>query len=87
MIGLGSGNNGELTFLDIISLISFVVGLQNLELNITQNDIQEQTNEINDTADKRVNRLLSEIHSHLEAQDKKIDDIWRYIHENHQKTE
>lgn len=86
MNGLGSGDHGEFTFLDIISLISFFIGLQNLDLNISQNDLQSQTNEINDIADKRVNRLLSEIHSHLEMQDKKIDDIWRLMNESHKET-
>lgn len=70
---MGSGLNGEWTFLDIITLISFVIGLQNLEMNIDQNDMQEQTKEINQTADERVNKLLNEIHSHLKEQDKKLD--------------
>lgn len=70
---MGNGINGEWTFLDIITLISFVIGLQNLEMNIDQNDMQSQTKEINQTADKRVNKLLNEIHAHLEEQDKKLD--------------
>lgn len=65
--------NTEWSFLDIITLISFVIGLQNLEMNIDQNDMQSQTKEINQTADERVNRLLNEIHSHLKEQDKKLD--------------
>ena len=72
---MGSGTNGEWTFLDIVTLISFVIGLENLEMNITQNDVQEQTKEINKTADERVDRLLGEIHSHLEMQDKKLNEI------------
>ena len=79
MNGLGSGNSGEWTFLDIVTLISFVIGLQNLEMNITQNDMQEQTQTINNTADERVNRILKEIHSHLEMQDEKIDTILKYL--------
>lgn len=70
---MGNGINGEWTFLDIITLISFVIGLQNLEMNIDQNDMQSQTKEINQTADRRVNKLLNEIHAHLEEQDKKLD--------------
>ena len=79
MNGLGSGNSGEWTFLDIVTLISFVIGLQNLEMNITQNDMQEQTQTINNTVDERVNHILKEIHSHLEMQDKKIDTILKYL--------
>ena len=33
---LGSGNNGELTALDWIGIISFMIGLQNLDLNVSQ---------------------------------------------------
>ena len=43
MSGLGSGDNGEFTFLDIISIISFCVGLQNLDLNLQQEDLDNQT--------------------------------------------
>lgn len=75
MNGLGSGVNGEFTFLDIISLISFAIGIQNLDMNITQNDMQSQTKDINKTADERVNKILNEIHSHLQTQDKKLDFI------------
>lgn len=70
-MNIGSGQNGEWTFLDIISLVSFFVGLQNLDMNITQEDVQA-------TADK----ILKEIHSHLEMQDKKIDKILEVLHEN-----
>lgn len=61
---LGSAPNGEMTFLDIISLMSFFVGIQNLDMNITQEDVQN-------TADQ----ILREIHSHLEQQDEKINQI------------
>lgn len=60
----GSAPNGEMTFLDIISLMSFMVGIQNLDMNITQEDVQN-------TADQ----ILREIHSHLEEQDEKINQI------------
>ena len=69
---MGTGENGALTFFDMITLISFVVGLQNLELNITQNDLQEQTQDINETADKLVKDAIEEIHRHLQEQDAKL---------------
>lgn len=74
-MNIGSGERGELTFLDVVALLSYIIGVENLKMNITQSDVQEQTKEINKTADERVDRLLSEIHSHLEMQDKKLDAI------------
>ena len=71
MSGLGSGDNGEFTFLDIISLISFCVGLQNLELNITAQDINAQTEEL----DKRLRDVVDDIHNHLSVQDTKLNII------------
>ena len=64
MRGLGSGENGELTFLDAISIVSFLVGMQNLDINLTQDDLS-----------KEADRLLNEVHKHLEDQDRKIDLI------------
>ena len=75
MSGIGSGDNGELTFLDIISIISFCVGLQNLELNITEQDITNQTQEL----DERLHTVVDDIHMHLQMQDKKIDTILEEI--------
>lgn len=69
--GMGSGDNGEFTFLDCISIISFLVGLQNLDLNITQEDFQDASRHI----DANFENVLSEIHRHLEEQDVKINRI------------
>lgn len=81
MSGLGSGSNGQLTFIDIISVISFLVGIENLELNATQDDMARVQQELADKADK----ILTEIHKHLEEQDKKIDSILEVIrNEDHQ---
>ena len=71
MKGLGSGENGELTFLDMLSIISFCVGLQNLDLNLAQEDLDNQTQEL----DKRLRKTVSEIHEHLKMQDNKLDTI------------
>ena len=69
--GLGNGENGEFTFLDTIGLISFLIGMMNLEENLTQGDKQE----IMESLSRKTDILLKEIHSHLEQQDKKIDRI------------
>lgn len=65
MSGLGSGEYGEFTFLDMIALMSFFIGVQNLDLNITQDDFQNMMRNI----DERTELLLKEIHGHLEEQD------------------
>lgn len=66
-----SGKNGELTFLDIISILSFLIGIENLDLNVTQEDAQRLEHEFTQKTDL----VLTEIHNHLEEQDKKIDHI------------
>lgn len=57
---VGSGINGEITFLDTIGILSFLIGVQNLDLNLTQEDAQY---------------ILTDIHKHLEKQDKQIEYI------------
>ena len=68
---LGSGTDGEWTFLDMIAIVSFAVGLQNLEMNITQENLDKQTAEVNEKMDA----ALKDIHDHLRIQDEKIDRI------------
>lgn len=79
MRGLGNGDNGEWTFLDIVTLISFIIGLENLDMNISQTDLQEETNRLDKKVDEKVRLALSEIHEHLEMQDKKFDEILEVI--------
>lgn len=69
--GLGSGDNGEFTFLDILSMMSFMIGTMNLNENLTQGDKQDLLQEFSSKADL----LLKEIHAHLQQQDEKIDKI------------
>lgn len=71
MNGLGSGDNGQLTFLDMVALMSFFIGVENLDLNVTQEDAQKLQQNLSDKA----NLILTEIHRHLEEQDNKIDKI------------
>lgn len=73
MSGFGSGNNGEWTFLDILTVMSFCIGLQNLDLNIAQEDLDNQTQEL----DRKLRIVVDDIHRHLKDQDKKIDEILR----------
>ena len=66
-------NNSQKQFdyLDILNIMSFVIGLKNLEENMGQSDKQELIQDLGDKADL----LLREIHGHLQEQDKKIDLI------------
>ena len=68
---MGTGKNGEWTFLDIVSLISFCVGLQNLEENLTQSDLHDT--DVKNA--KRQDQILNDIHAHLALQDGKLDAI------------
>lgn len=78
-MNLGSGDAGELTFLDIVALLSFFVALQNLNMNLTQTDKQELQQDLANKTDQ----LLQEVHQHLETQDAKIDQILSILEENY----
>ena len=69
--GVGSGAGGEFTFLDILTIMGFCIGLQNLDLNISQENLDNQTQEL----DARLHKVVDDIHQHLALQDKKIDKI------------
>jgi hypothetical protein len=71
-------NNGQLDFLDILNIMSFIIGLMNYDENLTQNDKQDLMQELNAKSDK----LLEEIHKHLTEQDKKIDTILKEVRKN-----
>ena len=77
MMGIGTGDNGQLTFLDYISLMSFFIGLMNLDENLSQGDKQDILSELSNKADI----LLREIHAHLQRQDEKLDMILKGMSE------
>ena len=72
MRGLGSGDNGEFTFLDIISIMGFLIAVQNNNL-LTQQDKEELEGELSSA--------LKDIHQHLQNQDEKIDKILQLLEE------
>ena len=76
-------NNKQLTILDVMNIMSFLIGIQNLELNIDQNDMDSQTQEISKAANELVGNALADIHAHLQRQDRKIDAILERLNENH----
>lgn len=63
--------NGKQNFFDVLNLMSFVIGLMNLNENLTQGDKQDIMKNLSEKSDT----ILKEIHSHLEKQDEKIDKI------------
>ena len=67
--------NNELGFIDLLSIASFVIGLMNLEENLTQGDKQELQEDLANKAEL----LLEEIHGHLEEQDHKLDMILKAV--------
>lgn len=68
---IGSGDNGEITYLDLVSLMSFFIGVINLNENLTQSDKAELQESLSEKADL----LLKEIHEHLEQQDSMLKQI------------
>ena len=69
--------DNELTFIDLISIISFLVGLENLDLNVNQEDMDAQTREL----DKRLRDEIADIHAHLSVQDSKLNVLINEIEE------
>ena len=61
----------NLDFLDLLTLLSFVLQIQNQDKLIGIRDVQ-----------KEVDRAIGEIHEHLEQQDKKIDSIIKMLEDN-----
>ena len=70
-----NSENRQLTWLELLNVLSFLIGLENLEANLTQSDKQDLQHDLTVTAE----RLLNEIHAHLEKQDAKIDEIMAHL--------
>ena len=85
---LGTGADGQFTFLDIVALLSFGIGIVNLDENLSQTDVQEQTRDLDARFTAATKTALAEIHEHLQEQDRKIDMILEVLrHEGYQETE
>ena len=70
-----NSENRQLTWLDLLNVLSFLIGVENLESNLTQNDKADLQKSLSENAE----RLLTEIHTHLEKQDAKIDEIMKHL--------
>lgn len=73
--------DGQIDFLDIISLMSFCIALENLDLNISQEDIQRSSAEIEKAVNDRLEKVLEDIHGHLSVQDTKLNLILSKLEE------
>ena len=71
----------EYSFIDLINIVSFCVGLQNLDLNISQENLDNQTQEL----DGRLRESVADIHEHLRKQDAKIDKIIEVLNDENKK--
>ena len=63
--------NEQLEFLDILNILSFIIGWMNYTENLTQGDKQDLMSAL----DKQTEKMLEDIHTHLQEQDIKIDQI------------
>lgn len=64
-------NNERIGFLDVLAIISFVIGLANYDENIGQSDMQNA-----------VSSAVLDIHSHLADQDEKINKLITLLEKN-----
>ena len=74
-------DDGQINFIDLLSIMSFYIGLMNLDMNITQNDMAEQTADIEKRVNEHLHDVLDEIHQHLQDQDVKLSTIQRQLEE------
>ena len=74
-------DDGQLNFIDLLSVMSFYIGLLNLDMNITQNDMAEQTADIDKRVNEHLHEVLDEIHTHLADQDLKLSEIQKQLEE------
>lgn len=70
-------NNEQLTLLDILNILSFIMGILNYNENLTQGDKQELMQEI----DNKISLVLDKVQKHLEIQDKQLNIIIKRLEE------
>ena len=83
MKNIGEKTIKDLSILDAITIISFLVGLENLDMNITAEDMAETSAKL----DRSLKSEVEKIHEHLAIQDGKLnmilDTLRRLDHENY----
>lgn len=73
-------DNKELDSLDILSVLSFIIGYKNL----IENRQQSKQNDVQAANDKQAEYLLNHLHEMFEDQNKKIDRILEILEESHE---
>lgn len=73
-------DNKELDSLDILSVMSFILGYENL----IENRQQSKQNDVQAANDKQAEYLLNHLHTMFEEQNKKIDRILEILEESHE---
>lgn len=61
-------DNKQIDILDLLNILSFIIGVKNLNENLSQN-----------TAGDLLSATVKEIHDHLSEQDRKIDLILKKL--------
>ena len=74
---MGNSERREFSFLDILNIASFLISIENLNANLTQNDKADLQKDLTNKAEG----ILKEIHGHLETQDIKINEILSMLKE------
>lgn len=69
------GNNGQLDAIDIISVLSFLLGVENLQ----ENRQQSAQNDVTAANDKQAKRILDEVGKRLDRQDEILNKILEVI--------
>lgn len=64
-------NSGQFDAIDVLSVMSFLLGLENLQ----ENRQQSAQNDVNAANDKQAKRLLDELGRRLDAQDAMLKEI------------
>ena len=61
-------DSNQFDLLYMLGILSFMIGVMNLDENLTQGDLADKSQ-----------LILDEIHGHLQEQDNKIDEILRRL--------
>ena len=69
------GNNQQLDILDMITIVGFILNIQNYGKNVDQSKMQEA-----------ISQAVGDIHNHLQIQDEKIDSILEILKGEHDGT-
>ena len=75
--------DNNLSLLDALTILGFCIGLQNLEINLGQNDLDRQTADLDARVNERLSVAIADLHNHLAEQDTKIERILELLNETH----